>query len=156
MVSRPQRDIPSLQYMGTTYSGSYTTQLNNKIEAFFHTSQTLWPCTEFSAGGLVEGSTVHLSPIAPSAPCSSQGNQGGRSGHCDSTVATLERMDSPSLASPCGPASVATRVRWSSPRPRWASYPISINSVYPLGDSWEIYPQAGKFERGCCRHMRSS
>ncbi len=83
MISQPQGDIPSLPYLGATYS-----------RPVHHWAKKQGLAGEVPAGGLVEGFTVHVSPIAPPAPYSSQGDQGGRSGHRDSTVVALERMDS--------------------------------------------------------------
>ncbi len=71
-----------------------------------------------SGGGLVQGSTVHVSPIAPPVSCSSQGDQGGGPAHSHSTMVAAKRVVSPSPAAPIGPASDVARARRSSTRPR--------------------------------------
>ncbi len=74
---------------------------------------------QFPAGGLVEGSTVHVSPIDSLAPCSEQCDQGKGSSHRDFTMLASERMVTPGSAGPSGPASVATGTRLPSPCLRW-------------------------------------
>ncbi len=86
---------------------------------------------------MVQGSTVHVSPIAPPVPCSSQGDQGGGSGHSGSTVVAVKRVVSLSTAAPSGPASDVARAQRSStrlrrdrvPRPRGTPPPSRLETL---------------------------
>ncbi len=123
-VSQPQGDQPTLRYLGPTYSRSVHHSAEQQGSGILFTppiSSSL--AGQFPTGGLVQGSTVHVSPSATPVPCSSQGDQEGGSSHCNSTVVSVKRVVPPSLAAPSGPASEVARAQWFSIRPRWDRVP---------------------------------
>ena len=124
MVSQPQGGQHTLRYLGTTYSRSvhHSPEQQGRCVLFMPPRPSSL-AGQFSAGGLVQGCNVHVSPSATPSPCSSQGDQGGGSGHCNSTVVATKRVVTPSPAARSGPASDVARVQWSSTRPRRGRVP---------------------------------
>ncbi len=119
MVSRSQGNQPTLRYFRPTYSRSVRHSAEQQGRGtLFTPPRPSGFAGQLPAGGLVQGSTVDVSPSATPVPCSSQGDQGRGSGHCDSTVVAAKRVVLPTPAAPSGPASDVARAQWSSTRPR--------------------------------------
>ncbi len=100
MVSRLQGNQPTLRYLGPTYSRPLrhmAEQLDQGV--LFTPPKSSSLAGQPPAGGLVQGPTVHVSPIAPPVPCSSQGDQGGGPGHSHSTIVDAKRVVSPKSCS---------------------------------------------------------
>ncbi len=111
MVFRPQGDQPTLRYLGPTYSRLVRHSAEQQGRGILCSPpRPSSSAGQLSASGLVQGSTVHVSPGAPPIPCSSQGDQGGGSGHSHSSMVAAKRVVSPGPAAPSGPASDVARV----------------------------------------------
>ena len=100
----------------------FTTQLNNKVEAFFSHLPDRLACRRTSQ-------RVYCTciPKCTSSP-SSQGDHGGGSSLSNSTAVSMMRAVSPSAAAPRGPASDVAGARWSSTRPGWDRVPPPLGT----------------------------
>ncbi len=150
MVSRPQGNHSTLRFLGPTYSTSVCHSAEQQARGILFSPLRPSSCAgQLPASALVQGSTVHVSPIAPPVPCSSQRDQGGGSGHSHSAMVATKRVVPSSPAAPSGPASDVAEARQFSTRPRRnripqhrGTLPSRLETLGRSLHSWDISREA--------------